>query len=117
MPQDYIELLIVGADGVRRKFVGYGELVEVDNLEPVCTLMRVKAYAAPILDLISGETVAWLHLSDRVEVYAHVRRLHAGAPHKLIALGQWQGYYVPASALERVLPETKPSLSAEDTSA
>ncbi|KAB2858741.1 MAG: hypothetical protein F9K46_11510 [Anaerolineae bacterium] len=115
--QDYIELLIVGHDGIRRKFVGYGELIEVDNIEPMRLPMMVKTHDAPIIDLMTGQTAARLHLGDTLEVYAHVRRLHAGASHKLIALGQWQGCYVPASTLERVLPDTQPSTPIEGQSA
>lgn len=118
--QDYIELLIVGADGIRRKFVGYGELIEVDNLEFHHTQMIVVNYVAPIIDLTTGNEVACLRLGDPVSVYTHVRRPHHGTPHRLIAAGEWQGFCIPESALERVLPDTKPSLSVEaeeDTSA
>lgn len=115
--QDYIELLIVGHDGIWRKFVGYGELIEVDNIEPMRLPMMVKTHNAPIIDLMTGQTAARLHLGDTLEVYAHVRRPHAGAPHKMIAAGEWQGFYTPESALEQVLPDTKPSLPTEDVSA
>lgn len=110
---DHIELLIVTSDGRRLKFVGQGELVEVDHLEPHHTPMMVTVYIAPIIDLMTGAEVARLRLGDSVSVYTHVRRPHHGTPHRLIAAGEWQGYYVPASALERLLPETKPSLSVE----
>lgn len=115
--QDYIELLIIGHDGIRRKFVGYGELIEVDNLEPMRLPMMVKTHDAPIIDLMTGQTAARLHLGDTLEVYAHVRRPHVGIPHKLIAVGQWQGYYISESVIERVLPDTQPSLPTEDVSA
>lgn len=115
--QDYIELLIVGADGLRRRFVGYGELIEVDNLEPIRLPMMVKTHDAPIIDLMTGQTAARLHLGDTLEVYAHVCRPHHGTRYRLIAVGEWKGYYIPENAIERVLPDTKPSLPTEDASA
>lgn len=115
--QDYIELLIVGADGLRRRFVGYGELIEVDNLEPIRLPMMVKTHDAPIIDLMTGQTAARLHLGDTLEVYAHVRRPHHGTPHRLIAVGEWKGHYIAESTLERVLPETKPFTPIEDQTA
>ncbi|MBL1136320.1 MAG: hypothetical protein HND46_13495 [Chloroflexi bacterium] len=111
---DHIELLIVTSDGRRLRFVGAGELVEVDNIEPHHTPMMVKAYIAPIIDLMTGVEVARLHLGDTVSVYTHVRRPHAGAPHKMIAAGEWKGYYIPESAIERVLPDTKPTPTEDD---
>ncbi len=114
LPKDYIELLIIGSDGIRRKFVGYGELVEVDNIEPLHTLMVVKGYETPIIDLVNGQAVARLQLGDTVEVYAHVRRPHAGMPHKMIAVGEWKGHYVAEHSIERALPATKPSVAIED---
>lgn len=112
--QDYIELLIIGADGIRRKFVGYGELVEVDNIEPAHTQMLVKAYIAPVVDLMTGQEVARLRLGDAVSVYTNVRRPFRDMPHKMIAVGEWKGYYLSESAIERVLPPTKPSLSLSE---
>lgn len=107
---DHIELLIVTSDGRRLKFVGKGELVEVDNIEPVRLLMLVKVHDTPIIDPISGEEVGRLHLGNVIEVYANVRRLHANLPHKTIASGEYKGYLVSEQAIERVIPATKPAL-------
>ncbi|MCQ3933135.1 MAG: hypothetical protein DPW16_22025 [Chloroflexi bacterium] len=114
---DHIELLIVTSDGRRLKFVGHGELVEVDNLEPHPTQMRVTGYIAPIIDRLSGQAVAHLCRGDPISIYTHVRRPHAGTPHKLIAVGPWKGYWISESAIERVRPDTLPSLPTEDVSA
>ncbi len=111
---DHIELLIVTADGRRLKFVGTGELVEVDNIEPHHTQMMVKSYIAPIIDLVTGQEVARLRLGDPVSVYTHVRRPHRGQPHKMIAVGEWKGHYIAESSIERVLPDTKPATPIED---
>ena len=122
MPKDYIELLIVGADGIRRKFVGYGELIEVDNIEPVHTLMVVKAYDTPIVNLTTARPVAQLQIGDAVEVYTHVRQPFRGELYKMVAVGEWKGHYVKEAAIERALPATKPFTpltdeEAEDASA
>lgn len=106
---DHIELFIFTSDGRRLKFVGWCELVEVNNIEPVHSLMLVKVHDAVIDDLLSGEAVAQLHLGDTIEVYAQVRRSHAGIPHKMIANGEWKGYYIAERVIERVLPDTKPT--------
>ncbi len=111
---DHIELLIVTSDGRRLRFVGNGELVEVDNIEPVRFLMLVKVHDAPIVDPISGEEIGQLHLGSAVEVYANVRRLHAGEPHRVIANGERKGYLISEQAIERVLPDTKPTPTEDD---
>lgn len=111
---DYIELLIVTSDGRRLRYVGTGELVEVDNIEPHHTPMMVKVYDAPVIDLLSGQVVARLPLGTPMAIYTHVRRPHAGAPHKMIASGEWKGHYIPETAIERVLPDTKPAPSEDD---
>ena len=103
---DHIELLIVTVDGRRLKFVGTGELVEVDNIEPHHTQVMVKSYIAPIIDLVTGQEVARLRLGDPLSVYTHVRRPHRGQPHKMIAVGK--GHYIAEGSIERALPATKP---------
>lgn len=113
---DYIELLIIGADGIRRKFVGYGELVEVDNLEPAHTQMMVVCYSAAILDPISQTEVARLRWGDTVAVYTHVRPSCDGLSFKTVATGAYRGHWIAESSWERMLPETKPSLSLHEDS-
>lgn len=109
--QDHIELLIIRADGTRFRFVGQGEMTIVDNIEPDHLQMMVVAYFAPILDPITQTETAKLRIGEVVSTYSLLRHQRHDGWWRVIAAGEYRGYWIAEAAIERILPETKPSLS------